>query len=193
MRPRILGRRLMATSIDSKPVNADELHSFEKILNACWRTFAKSVKTAEGKSLRTGPRGGGRQVEGIVGHVLESKCRLLEFARLKFPERPSGRSRATAEELFSSAVRASARGEIPAKGPRGGSAGPRAISSAALLAYSRSCLGDQRPHGFRVKTCTARAICSTIVLYIPRPYQKLDCDYSSKTACAKQAENTCSL
>jgi hypothetical protein len=113
------GAPAVATSIDSKPVDSDELHSFEKILNACWRTFVKSVKTAEGESLRAGPRGGGRQVKGIVGHVLESNAGYLSSLGWKL-QKDQADDLEQMRKTILSAVRASARGEIPAKGPRGG-------------------------------------------------------------------------
>jgi hypothetical protein len=62
----------LAPSRDAEPVHADELHDFEKLLKASWRAFAGNVKKARGKSLRSGPRGGGRQVERIIQHLLDS-------------------------------------------------------------------------------------------------------------------------
>lgn len=110
-------------SVDSKPVHADEVHDFEKILNACWRAFEKSVKTAGGLSLRTGPRGGGRQLEGIVEHVLGVNEGYLNSVGWKFQRDKQGDLDQQLEETRQavlSALGASARGEIPAKGPRGG-------------------------------------------------------------------------
>ena len=113
----------MAPSIDSEPVDADELHSFEKIVNACWRAFDKSIKTAGGMSLRTGPRGGGRQPEGIVEHVLGANEGYLNSVGWKLQRNGKDDLDQQLEETrhaILSALRASARGEIPAKGPRGG-------------------------------------------------------------------------
>lgn len=113
----------MAPSTDSQPVNADDLRFLEKILDACWRALGKSVQTAGGKPLTTGPRGGGRQLEGILRHVLEANAGYLNSVGGKLQrvetedlERQLAESRAS----VLSALRASARGEIPAQGPRGG-------------------------------------------------------------------------
>ena len=110
-------------SMDADPVEADELHSFENLLNACWRAFVKSVNTAEGENLRRGPRGGGRQVEGIVRHVLDSNGGYLSAVGWKPQNEETGDLDQQLEQMRKTllhAVRASARGEIPAKGPRGG-------------------------------------------------------------------------
>jgi hypothetical protein len=109
----------LAPSQDDDPVNAKEMARFEKILRACLRTLDTNVKAAAGKSLQTGPRGGGRQVEGILNHVLESNGGYLNAVGWK----TSGEDAADVEQTRKavlSALRASAKGEIPVKGPRGG-------------------------------------------------------------------------
>lgn len=113
----------LAPSVDSKPVDADEAHNFEKILNACWRAFEKSVKTAGGLSLRTGPRGGGRQLEGIIEHVLganEGYLNSVGWKRQRDEQGPFDQQLEETRQVVLRALGASARGEIPAKGPRGG-------------------------------------------------------------------------
>ena len=110
-------------SSDASPVNADELDRFEKILKACWRTFDASVKKASGKSLRTGPRGGGRQLENMIEHVLGSNEGYLNQVGWKLQRNDAvdlkQQSKQTRQAILN-ALGASARGEIPAKGPRGG-------------------------------------------------------------------------
>lgn len=114
------GAPAIAPSHDGDRVNADELHDFQKILKACWRAFDAAVKVAGGKSLRTGPRGGGRQIEGIVEHVLESSEGYLKQVGWKPPkDKGNARIEQTRQSTLS-ALAASARGEIPLKGPRGG-------------------------------------------------------------------------
>jgi hypothetical protein len=113
----------MAPSSDARPVNAEELRRLQKVLRACWRAFAAAVKDAGGNSLRSGPRGGGRQVEGIIEHVLGSNEGYLSAVGWK-PEKSNGKDldgqlEQNLESILS-ALKASAQGEIPAKGPRGG-------------------------------------------------------------------------
>lgn len=117
------GAPSIAPSVDSKPVDPKELHAFEKILNACWRTFEASIETARGKELRTGPRGGGRQLEGIIEHVLGSDAGYLNQVGGKLGQSKTGDLNQQLKETRQAvleALKASARGETPAKGPRGG-------------------------------------------------------------------------
>lgn len=111
-------------SADSKPVDSDELYSFEKVLKACWQVFDKAIEAAGGKTLRTGPRGGGRQPEGIIGHLLEGDAGYLSAVGWKIQTESKndlGQQLEQTRQAILEALRASAGGEILAKGPRGGS------------------------------------------------------------------------
>ena len=113
----------IAPSNDSKPVPPKELHRLETILKACWQTLDAVVETANGRTLRTGPRGGGRQLEHMIQHLLESDKGYVNQAGWKFQGEPKGSLDQQLEQTryeIISALRASAHGEIPAKGPRGG-------------------------------------------------------------------------
>jgi hypothetical protein len=113
----------IAPSSDANPVNPDELQRLQKILRACWRTFDATVKSATGKSLRTGPRGGGRHLEGIIEHVLGADEGYLNAVGWKIKTSNARDLNARLEQSRQATLRAltaSARGEIPAKGPRGG-------------------------------------------------------------------------
>ena len=113
----------LAPSSDSNPVNAEELRQLQKVLKACWRALDTAVEEATGKSLQTGPRGGGRQLKGILEHVLESSEGYLKQAGWKPGKRDANALSDQLEQLRQqtlSALTASARGEIPAQGPRGG-------------------------------------------------------------------------
>ena len=45
---------------DARSLDEKEMKRLQAILRSCWRTLDAAVKTAEGKTLRSGPRGGGR-------------------------------------------------------------------------------------------------------------------------------------
>jgi hypothetical protein len=47
-----------------------ELERQLKVLQACWRAFDRAAERAVGVELRKGPRGGGRDLDDIVDHVL---------------------------------------------------------------------------------------------------------------------------
>ena len=113
----------IAPSSDSEPVNPKELRRFEKLLKACFRTLVANIKTARGKSLRTGPRGGGRRLQAMIDHLLGSDAGYLNQAGWKLERDEADdldRQLDQTQQAILSALRASARGEIPAKGPRGG-------------------------------------------------------------------------
>ena len=110
-------------SSDSQPVDAAELRRLQSVLRGCWRAFDAAVEAAQGKSLRTGPRGGGRALARIVRHVLEADAAYLGQVGWKFkPDEtadPGEELRRTRQAILQ-ALPAAARGELPARGPRGG-------------------------------------------------------------------------
>ena len=117
------GAPAVATSGDAHPIGEAELRRFLAILKASWRTIDAAVQDAGGRELRRGPRGGGRELDRILAHVLESEAAYL--ARLgsnfKYAERGDA-----ADELHRTrqailrSLAAAVQGEFPVEGPRGG-------------------------------------------------------------------------
>jgi hypothetical protein len=108
-------------SIDSKSLDDQELKRFQAILKACWRAFDATVETAKGKALQKGPRGGGRTVQGIVEHVLGSEISYLSSLGGKASRSETSQSvlELNRRDILQTLL-ASAHGEIPTHGPRGG-------------------------------------------------------------------------
>jgi hypothetical protein len=111
----------LAPSVDSQPLDKAELRRLQAILKACWRTFDRVVESARGKALHTGPRGGGRTLDGIVEHVFGAETgyisslggkELLPETTTIFP--------GLLHQAILKAMKASAQGEYPTHGPRGG-------------------------------------------------------------------------
>lgn len=117
------GAPSIAPSIDSLPMNADEIARSQIILEACWRALDNAIKSAAGRELRKGPRGGGRDLTKISGHVHEAEIAYLGSlgGRFKSDSRADSRQMAIAlrREILTT-LAASAHGEIPPRGPRGG-------------------------------------------------------------------------
>ncbi|MCL4298337.1 MAG: hypothetical protein KJ077_21550 [Anaerolineae bacterium] len=117
------GAPSIAPSSDAQPVDDAELEHLQKLLKACWQAFDAAVQTASGKELRKGPRGGGRDVEGIARHVLGAEAGYLSALGWKLKQ---GEADELSEELARTrqavldALAAAAHGEIPERGPRGG-------------------------------------------------------------------------
>ncbi|MCI0580381.1 MAG: hypothetical protein L0332_22495 [Chloroflexi bacterium] len=117
------GALAVAPSSDAKAVDDAELRRLQALLKACWRAFDAAAAAAIGQELRKGPRGGGRELEGIVRHVLDGDVGHLVQLGWKFKQ---GQEDDLDEELrrtrqaILAGVAAAARGELPARGPRGG-------------------------------------------------------------------------
>jgi hypothetical protein len=109
-------------SAEREPATIAQVEKQTAILQACWDAFDRAVAEAAGARLRTGPRGGGRQVEAISTHVLEAEASYLRRIAMKppgFDPRDGGAAaleRAAALEGISRAVREG----LPEEGPRGG-------------------------------------------------------------------------
>ena len=81
----------LAPSADAEPMTKADLRRAEAVLRACWRTFDAAVDAATGMELRKGPRGGGRDLDRIVEHVVGADGGYLRMIGLKpGPEQEAG-------------------------------------------------------------------------------------------------------
>jgi hypothetical protein len=116
------GAPAVPLSGDTGSIATDELRCLQTILKSCWAAFDEAIHLAEGKQLRKGPRGGGREVVAIVDHVLQADAnylrrigwRVQDAEEDEINERLDRMRRAILDGLA-----ASARGELPTVGPRG--------------------------------------------------------------------------
>jgi hypothetical protein len=117
-------------SADVAPMTDAALRRSRAILRACWRAFDDAARAAKGRTLAKGPRGGGRDLARIVDHVVEADAGYLGALGWSYrlgPGRPGDHIDATRDAMVEG-LAASARGEIPERGPRGGlRAKPRRI------------------------------------------------------------------
>ena len=108
---------------DAEPFDEAERERSEAILAAIWRAFDRAIRGAEGRELHKGPRGGGRDRGSIVRHVLGADAGYLRSLGQKFSQNdaaPLGDELERTRAAIRTALVAGARGEIPEKGPRGG-------------------------------------------------------------------------
>lgn len=113
----------IAPSGDRRPVDQAELERFQTILQAAWQAFDEVVQRVTGKELRKGPRGGGRDLAGIVQHVLDadvSYLRRLAWKVGKGDGESQSETLTRTRQAVLDALAAAVRGEIPERGPRGG-------------------------------------------------------------------------
>ncbi len=112
---------------DKEPVNQTDFKRLKALLKACWAAFDRAVQAAEGKELRKGPRGGGRDLEKILEHLMGSDqgyLRSLAWKPEKAGDKNSEEELRQIREQILSALEAAAKGELPEQGPRGGKVWP---------------------------------------------------------------------
>jgi hypothetical protein len=108
------GAPAIPSSADAKPLKSDELSRLVTILQRCWTAFDEAAAAHKRKTLRTGPRGGGRSVAKMVSHVLEADRAYL--SRLGGASRAKDTQGIHADIIEALAARA--RGEEPRPNPR---------------------------------------------------------------------------
>ncbi len=112
-----------APTADANAMNADTPKRYERLLKACWRTFDAAVDAGTGKELRKGPRGGGRELDKIVEHVLGADVVYLARLGVKLEidrSAPAAKRLEQVRRAILQGLAAAVRGELPARGPRGG-------------------------------------------------------------------------
>ena len=103
----------IAPRSDDRPIDEEEALRLAAIMEACWAALDRAAAAADGRVLRTGPRGGGRQLAKIVAHVADAEGAYLS----KLGARPAeGNARVAALAAFASR----ARGKPPERTPRSG-------------------------------------------------------------------------
>lgn len=104
-----------------------DLERSKALLLACWQAFDQAVEQATGKELRTGPRGGGRDLEKIVGHVIGADQAYLQ--RLTWKVEGTSEMNLEVElqrtrQAILKALETAAKDGLPEQGPRGGKIWP---------------------------------------------------------------------
>ena len=109
--------------VDNDSVDDLQVKRLRELLKACWQTFDCIANFAAGKDLRKGPRGGGRDLESIIHHVIDADVAYIRKVgwnfkiesnyewKVEFPR--------TRQAVFQ-ALESAAHGELSAAGPRGG-------------------------------------------------------------------------
>jgi hypothetical protein len=117
------GAPALELTTDSDPVDDDTLKRWQTILRACWRAFDASVDAAAGKTLRKGPRGGGRELGKIVEHVRDVEQGYLSSigGTFKFDKAlPPRDALVPLRDAILTTLEDAVNGKIPTEGPRGG-------------------------------------------------------------------------
>lgn len=117
----------MPLASDEELIDEQELQRLERLLYANWAALDEAVEKARGKELEKGPRGGGRELDGIVDHILESGRSYLRALGWKVTwqdEESDGVKMKRLREGVLEGLKEGAAGRLPAEGPRGGKRWP---------------------------------------------------------------------
>ena len=117
------GAPAVTPEADRDAIDGEELLRLDAVLTASWLAFESAVGAAEGKSLRKGPRGGGRDLPGIVKHVVQANEAYLRKLAWRPSLEPGSDPADQIEQIrdqVSRALAAAAAGGLPSTGPRGG-------------------------------------------------------------------------
>lgn len=112
---------------DKEWMRVEEYQRSKEIMKASWRALDSIINVARGKELRKGPRGGGRELEKIIEHVLAADGQYLRKMAWKHavdPEASTADQFAQVRLSLIGALEAAERGELPEKGLRGGQIWP---------------------------------------------------------------------
>ena len=78
----------LPASSDDRPIKEAELRRLLAILDGAWEAFEQARAGARGVELRTGPRGGGRDLERMLDHVLGAEAYVGQLGA-RAPKRPA--------------------------------------------------------------------------------------------------------
>jgi hypothetical protein len=94
---------------DSKPLTSTELKRQADLLEACWKALDQAAARAPAE-LRKGPRGGGRDRDKILEHVLGAEAAYARAVAIK-PRQPAAGDRAAVKGFRDELLEALAAGE----------------------------------------------------------------------------------
>lgn len=112
-----------APTADRAAIDARELPRLRSLMEACWLSFDRMAQSAEGKDLRRGPRGGGRELDSIVEHVVGAEAGYVTRLAARRPRVAGRDARDVTPEVRDAVLDALERAVnegLPEAGPRGG-------------------------------------------------------------------------
>ena len=113
----------ISPSNDNRLVSQEEFLRQQALMMACWQAFDAAMIAASGRQLKKGPRGGGRDLEGILQHMIGSDASDLARLAWKFalhnPQNPAEELGRTRQAMLNAFARAALVG-LPEQGSHGG-------------------------------------------------------------------------
>jgi hypothetical protein len=121
------GAPAMSVAADDAPLAPTQAAHLLQVLEASWGAFDATAAAHTGTELRKGPRGGGRDVEAIVMHVLQADAAYLNkigSAVKRDEDAPVDVQMDTIRQAMVATAAMRARGEDPPRIPKRGSLWP---------------------------------------------------------------------
>jgi hypothetical protein len=112
---------------DRDPFKLEEFDYSKQLLQSCWLAFDNALGAAAGKDLRKGPRGGGRDVDKIIDHVLGADQAYLNRIASKHiidDDANAAEQLSSIRQAIIDALGIAAADGLPESGPRGGKIWP---------------------------------------------------------------------
>jgi hypothetical protein len=112
---------------EKEPLEGTELERSKALLLAYWQAFDKAAEQATGKELRRGPRGGGRDLEKIMEHVIgadQAYLRRLAWKVEGINEKDLEAKLQHTRQAILKALESAVKNGLPEQGPRGGKIWP---------------------------------------------------------------------
>lgn len=113
----------VAPDVDATSLSLRQLTPLRTMLEACWAAFDRAAEAARGVELRTGPRGGGRELDAILEHVMGAEGGYLGRLAAPRPKTEGVEARRALAAMHSAAaegLRHAVSEGMPGAGPRGG-------------------------------------------------------------------------
>jgi len=112
---------------DQRPLSESDHYNAIAVLEASWAAFDRALVQAEGRKLRKGPRGGGRDQDKILAHVFQADQAYLRRVAHTYKTKQDqdlASQLTPLRQVILEALQAGMNGEIPEQGPRGGKIWP---------------------------------------------------------------------
>jgi hypothetical protein len=112
---------------DCIPAKKNDYEVWRYILKACWKSLDDVCQRAIGKELKKGPRGGGRDLDRILSHIIDGDVAYLKKTALSYKPDPENELMVEINHLRKLILETLERAEkdgFPEKGPRGGQIWP---------------------------------------------------------------------
>jgi hypothetical protein len=120
------GAPSIAPTADARSIDRRWLTRQEKLLRASWAALDRAVARVRGP-LAKGPRGGGRELDAVVGHVVGAEAsylRMIGGTPPRFEDAEAAAARERERTAVIDALERALTDGIPRRGPKGGARWP---------------------------------------------------------------------